>query len=567
MSFTRSYRHVSLASGKLLCCQSQLTSIIPASVLLSTAPSSQFSTSTRRNGTPKPTFHRNTRRRERKRQVTAEFDAIEALVRALKQPRPGSADTDAVNETVDEAEGQEARGNDSKKALDDMEADLFKPVFDSGMEHEEQDTYRPSDSLPRSMLELRIPATREMRHHPKKKAMFEKENKHPLAYNVYARALASPIRACHATGVRLPNAFLISFGLVQHPETKALWFMPTNLMKKELKIDAKGNREGESARSTKFIRPAYMSMQPSLYRSLAKLAHKNIGRWLMPTRWKVPFGPVTKTQERSAVWRQDMDMFIFKQLQAQVVDAFLKSHLYMKRPDMDVHMKSNVALDLGLTGGVDELQEALDQLPWVDGTANMVGKPDITDKRNWGAVVIIRNAGIAPKIQEESEGDAVEAASELDSQIEPQQEKSEGDAVEAASDLDSQMELQQEKSEDMSVSSEMRSQQEPSGEAAVPPEPTVQSELQQENMEEPATPSEPYTFPDLIKPSFTQGEIPIFDLSKLLTEEHLETLRTRGHNKRLFNERGAFFIQPVQGATTKVISTLWQLRCYVGGDE
>ncbi|KAI5301730.1 hypothetical protein KEM56_001416, partial [Ascosphaera pollenicola] len=197
-------------------------------------------------------------------------------------------------------------------------------------EHGRVEASRPSDLLPRSMIELRLLAKRQQER--KKRAMLEKTNKNPLAYNSYAQALASPMRSCHATGVRLPSAFLTGFGLIQHPETKNLWFIPTSLMKDELGIGKNIKDEGGARRSTKYIPPVYMSMTSTLHKTLSTMSTKHLGKWLMPLRWKVPFGSVTKTQERNAVWREDMQDFILKQLQMRLVNAFLKSHLYIKDP-------------------------------------------------------------------------------------------------------------------------------------------------------------------------------------------------------------------------------------------
>ncbi|EDN07792.1 predicted protein [Histoplasma mississippiense (nom. inval.)] len=55
-----------------------------------------------------------------------------------------------------------------------------------------------------------------------------------LKYNPWAQLLASPVRMCAATGARVPEKLLGSWGLVQHPETQNLWLMPVDLVKEEL---------------------------------------------------------------------------------------------------------------------------------------------------------------------------------------------------------------------------------------------------------------------------------------------------------------------------------------------
>ncbi|MCJ1251199.1 hypothetical protein MMC30_008430 [Trapelia coarctata] len=47
--------------------------------------------------------------------------------------------------------------------------------------------------------------------------------------NPYAKALATPVRVCILTGVRLPNSFFIPFTLKKDPRTGKLWQIPTGL--------------------------------------------------------------------------------------------------------------------------------------------------------------------------------------------------------------------------------------------------------------------------------------------------------------------------------------------------
>lgn len=47
-----------------------------------------------------------------------------------------------------------------------------------------------------------------------------------LNFGRTAQLLAEPVRQCHITRIRLPKPFLQSFGLVTHPETNELWWIP-----------------------------------------------------------------------------------------------------------------------------------------------------------------------------------------------------------------------------------------------------------------------------------------------------------------------------------------------------
>lgn len=46
-----------------------------------------------------------------------------------------------------------------------------------------------------------------------------------------AQLLAEPVRQCHVTRSRLPRSFLQGFGLVAHPETNDLWWIPAGFEK------------------------------------------------------------------------------------------------------------------------------------------------------------------------------------------------------------------------------------------------------------------------------------------------------------------------------------------------
>lgn len=52
-----------------------------------------------------------------------------------------------------------------------------------------------------------------------------------LNFGRTAQLLAEPVRQCHVTRTRLPKPFLQSFGLVTHPETNDLWWIPAGLEK------------------------------------------------------------------------------------------------------------------------------------------------------------------------------------------------------------------------------------------------------------------------------------------------------------------------------------------------
>ncbi|KAI9734206.1 MAG: hypothetical protein M1834_002306 [Cirrosporium novae-zelandiae] len=66
---------------------------------------------------------------------------------------------------------------------------------------------------------------------PKRKPTAETVNdfSRQLNQNVYAHALATPVRQCVFTRARMPSFFLQDFTLIDHPETKKPWLLPVGL--------------------------------------------------------------------------------------------------------------------------------------------------------------------------------------------------------------------------------------------------------------------------------------------------------------------------------------------------
>ena len=80
-----------------------------------------------------------------------------------------------------------------------------------------------SDHLPVSPLVKAMERTKARKLSPKGK---EEEE---LANNPWANMLASPVRLCAATGVRLPRDLMVSWGLVKNPATEGVYFVPAEL--------------------------------------------------------------------------------------------------------------------------------------------------------------------------------------------------------------------------------------------------------------------------------------------------------------------------------------------------
>lgn len=82
---------------------------------------------------------------------------------------------------------------------------------------------RFSDRLPRSPLTLKV--DKEKVPKPRNK----RDDGHELANNPWAKMLASPLRVCNATGVRMPRDLLTKWNLVRRPDNQDVYFMPAEL--------------------------------------------------------------------------------------------------------------------------------------------------------------------------------------------------------------------------------------------------------------------------------------------------------------------------------------------------
>lgn len=64
--------------------------------------------------------------------------------------------------------------------------------------------------------------------------------------SMIAQLLAGPVRICHVTRTRLPNAFLQGFGLVRHPESAEVWWIPGDFQPTSEEAVLETSEEAES---------------------------------------------------------------------------------------------------------------------------------------------------------------------------------------------------------------------------------------------------------------------------------------------------------------------------------
>ncbi|KAL8733845.1 MAG: hypothetical protein Q9166_001833 [cf. Caloplaca sp. 2 TL-2023] len=196
---------------------------------------------------------------------------------------------------------------------------------DSGMENEVLDNLQ----LPLSpLMDPKHQAARN-RHKTSKRepsgdlSAFQKK----LRKNPYARALAKPIRQCAVTGARLPNFFLLDFGLVPHPKTGRPWQISKLAVEDNVDIasdrsmpeeteqnTAAPNQNTAALRSARPVAGSYVIAQQSAMKLMSSLKHRSYMQ-MLPHRWKLD----ARFKADQIVWRKDMDTFVLDLMRRKVV--------------------------------------------------------------------------------------------------------------------------------------------------------------------------------------------------------------------------------------------------------
>lgn len=230
--------------------------------------------------------------------------------------------------------------------------------------------------------------------HKQRKAQPTVKDLDRLRYNPWATALASNVRLCAASGYRMPKNLLLSFGLIRHPESKNLWFLPKDLIAEELAAtlattekpeavdvtnakkegsgesatasdpDSQPNRaKGESIRKVTQAPKIYILDRAAVMKDLsspAKAGNEKVQR-LIPLRWKMPVGKLGTKDAKSLVWREDMPEFVLGALRKKVVKTLKKACL----KNREVEDRAGVWRVIKIAGDVvneKELSNGLEQI-------------------------------------------------------------------------------------------------------------------------------------------------------------------------------------------------------------
>ncbi|KAL8733801.1 MAG: hypothetical protein Q9181_003449 [Wetmoreana brouardii] len=151
--------------------------------------------------------------------------------------------------------------------------------------------------------------------------------------NPYAQALATPVRSCTLTGVRLPSSFLLDFGLTPHPTTGKPWQLPKLLVDSNINDTRKTSNssghleqgmppsveddpgaESPSRKPVRTVAGSYIIAQRPAVKLLSNLKQKTYMQ-MIPQRWKQD----GRFKAEEIVWRQDMDNFVLELMRRKTV--------------------------------------------------------------------------------------------------------------------------------------------------------------------------------------------------------------------------------------------------------
>ena len=154
-----------------------------------------------------------------------------------------------------------------------------------------------------------------------------------------ALAMATPVRTCFLTHLRLPEYFHLDFGLQSHPVTGAPWHLPRLAVEKKSKNSNKRQALEDSSpkatsadhqnpsdsctsqtntsesKSLRTLSATYLPARAPALRYISKLKRKHYLRLLIPRRWKE--GDAVNTDE--IVWRKDMDLYVLSLMRTDVI--------------------------------------------------------------------------------------------------------------------------------------------------------------------------------------------------------------------------------------------------------
>ncbi|MCJ1394949.1 hypothetical protein MMC18_007830 [Xylographa bjoerkii] len=315
--------------------------------------------------------------------------------------------------------------------LQEIQADVFDSVSNPSAESSHNGTTNGSsrlsalEGLPLSpLMDPQLLAARRRYTDPKPQPVKEfPEIQTLLEKNPYARILASPVRACILTGVRLPCELLLPFTIQNHPQTRKPWLVPKGPGYLALPsatpettsppTPSPGLNADKSAQPglhpptavslspTTLVRSvpkcvipsptpnplpschstAYLTTQLSALEHIAALKPRSLHRHL-PFRWKTHFGPSLQ----NTVCRDDLPDFVLSLLRKRLIERLLALS------DEDVPYL--VSFSQGADGSLHQLGAGL----WVGNPASIADGQAIYERKleAFIAAQVKRDAKVVP---------------------------------------------------------------------------------------------------------------------------------------------------------------------------
>ncbi|KUI63071.1 hypothetical protein VP1G_10196 [Cytospora mali] len=247
---------------------------------------------------------------------------------------------------------------------------LFDDLFEVDADEKTIDT--AAGSLPISPL--LDPKWREARARGKQKPLpdMSKLNRfqRKLYQNPFAQMLAKPVRSCYVTRTRLPGAFLQNFGLIRHPETNDIWWVPDTVTQSKKSVpeksaEAPGSQpESSSDETAGTSGTTYAAAEPEEARSTEPKSHYRYSSHVLARQdllksfvipgskykggnFRLASSPHVSGQANSAIWREDMDSVIIELSRHQIMHDLIYLSKLCEEQDRKYLIRTNDAKETG----------------------------------------------------------------------------------------------------------------------------------------------------------------------------------------------------------------------------
>ncbi|ROV88655.1 hypothetical protein VMCG_10303 [Cytospora schulzeri] len=257
------------------------------------------------------------------------------------------------NENVDSAAKPQAQAQSETADVEKPGQDEF--VFDQFKVNLDEKTISTAAG-PLPISPLLDPNWREARTRGNVKARPDKSKlnrfQRQLYQNPFAQMLSAPVRSCYVSRTRVPGAFLQSFGLVRHPETNDVWWLPeaiTQSAKNTASDKPAEEPQGSQAASTSDETAGSEAVAVNTASVAAELNEDTAAKPKKAYRYPshvlarqdllkgffVPGGkyrgghfrlasaPQVSNLAKSAIWREDMDTVILNLSRQQIMRDLL----------------------------------------------------------------------------------------------------------------------------------------------------------------------------------------------------------------------------------------------------